>query len=274
MRIEELVERQFPLEWKGSSHRWMVPVGGEPSSLVVDTKWQIAHWYAKDFCGGKYLWALHFGGLSEEEARGIIKVRERLSPVRIIKRMPMAEVIRWHVSITGHARRYLNNRGITDAAINRFMLGSIHLHGESITIPHIGSVGLTGVKLRIIEGIGRYRSIPGSNFSLYNTSERSRVIVEGEFKAIHLWQIGIPAMSLPAGGFTEYIADRLKGKGSLVFIRDNDKAGFSAAWKAKTMMPELKIVSTPSEKAIDDYLLKEGVTAWARATFGQDGSMP
>jgi hypothetical protein len=269
VRIEELVAKQFPLEWKGSSRRWMVPEGGEPSSLVVDTKWQIAHWYAKDFCGGAYLWALHFGGLSEEEAKELITVREKQSPVRILRRIPMANAIRWHVSITGHARRYLHDRGITDAAIDHFILGSCYLHGESITIPHFGSVGLTGIKLRVMEADkqGRYRSIPGSSFSLYNASERSRIIVEGEFKAIHMWQIGIPAMSLPAGGFTEHIVDQLKGK-DLIFVRDNDRAGFSAAWRAKTIMPGLKVISTPSEKAIDDYLLKEGITKWVRMSFG------
>ena len=272
MKIEELIGRQFPLEWKGSSERWMVPVEGEPSSLVVDTKWQIAHWYARDFCGGTYLWALRFGGLSAEEARELITVRESPSPARIIERMPMAETIRWHISITGHARRYLYNRGITDAAISHFMLGSTYLHGESITIPHIGPEGLTGVKLRVIEGEGRYRSIPGSSFSLYNISERSRVIVEGEFKAIALWQIGVPAIGLPAGGLTERVSEQLKGM-SLIFMRDNDRAGFSAAWKAKAIMPELKIVSTPSEKAIDDYLLKEGVTEWVRTSFGPVGKM-
>jgi hypothetical protein len=269
MKLEKLIHQRYPLKWKGSSRRWMVPLAGEPSSLVVDTKHQRFFWYSRGLMGGTYVWRRDVCGMSDAanvEATDFgTDVPEE--PVKVAPPMRLARL--YHDALVNFdnplATAYVTCRGIGKQAAVRFFLGCTDDYGGAISIPYFTYGKLTGIKLRLIhdnkEG-SKYRAVSGSTFGVYNYHPDYRVIVEGEFKAIHLWQIGIDAMSIPAMGFrNDSVRELLFGKRYL-YIRDNDTAGLKSAVDALTNGFDLVVTSTPNCKAIDDYILKEGVTSW------------
>jgi len=267
VKLEKLIHQRYPLKWKGSSKRWMVPKAGEPSSLVIDTKFQRFFWYAKGLVGGTYVWMRDVLRMPEIDV-----LRDSFDTIACDEASPPTEndVGRYHYALMryGKGASYIIGRGIGKRAAEHFRLGYSDEYDGSITIPYYLDGELTGIKLRVIsrEGI-RYRAVAGSKFSLYN---KGRVIVEGEFKAIHLWQIGIEAMSLPAMGFNnDHIRARLQGQ--YLYMRDNDKAGFMSALCGLKHGLDLVVTSTPSHKSIDDYIISEGETSWLRGLIARYG---
>jgi len=243
----------------------MVPTVGEPSSLVVDTQFQRFFWYSKGLVGGTYIWQRDVLCMPEV---GLIKdtfdtnIQEEEPPTESL-------VAKFHYGLMrrGRGESYLVGRGIKKKSAVHFRLGYADDYGGSISIPYYMDGVLTGIKLRVVHQDFRYRAIAGSSFSLYN---KGSVIVEGEFKAIHLWQIGIEAMSLPAMGFNnEDVRSHLTGR--YLYLRDNDKAGFMSAMNGIKHGLDLVVTSTPSHKSIDDYINSEGETLWLQGLIKRYG---
>lgn len=276
MRIEEVIGRTIPLVPKGHSDRYMVPESGEPSSMVVDTLYGWFFWHARGLRGNKYDWLRLVEGMSDADIKAmniggdVIQERPREQQTR-----PLDPILveRFSVQLMRNrdAIKYLCDRGITRRAAEHFRLGYCSWYRGCIAIPHFFADSLVGVKLRIIDGAEnrRYRAIPGSNFGIYNYGSGHRVIVEGEFKAIWLWQIGVDAMALPAGQLSATIEEQLGWlSGPLLYVRDNDSAGLASAVKlSKLLGDKLQTISTPSEKSVDDYLREFGVTQWVKETL-------
>jgi DNA primase len=264
LKIEEVVGRKYPLRRKG---KYMVPKAGEPSSLVVDVEAQLFNWNARGIHGNVRTWLRMVEGKEESEIAGICgsieETRESMEPD---EPLDPKLALRYHRSLfrVPAAQEELSSRGITKTGAIQFRLGHSPAYGGSIAIPHFLHGELIGIKLRVIGGKGdtRYRAEPGSRFIIYNYDDSYSIIVEGEFKAISLWQAGIDAMSLPAGRFMSKAAEMLTGA-SYIYIRDNDLAGlFSGMQAVYHLGKRVTVISTPSEKAVDDFLLKYGETPW------------
>lgn len=270
MRLEEVISRSVPLVFKGGSSRYMVAECGEPSSLVVDTLYGWWFWHAKGLQGNKYDWLRLVEGMSEERVKEFF-AHEKPEPIVKAKRKPpphptVAEGMHERLFGCERAIRFLYERGVSRDAAVHFRLGYATWYGGSIAIPHYSCGTLMGIKLRVIDATPklRYRAFPHSRFAIYNGDSLSGVIVEGEFKVIHLWQIGIDAVGLPAGQLSADIIAELRGK-PLLYVRDNDRAGLESAVEMRRVFgDDVHITSTPSEKAIDDYLVVKGRDEWTQ----------
>lgn len=115
-----------------------------------------------------------------------------------------AQVEEFHSQIEGSgAARYLNERGISRRAIDRFKLG---FDGERLVIPYLTPKGPWHLKRRCIqhdkcEGHPKYQNDDGSDLRLYNAQTLLAadrvVIVEGELDAISVEMAGVPAVAYP-----------------------------------------------------------------------------
>lgn len=269
VRIEEVISRKYPLKWKGGSRRYMIPADDEPSSLVVDTVMQLFNWNAHGIHGNVITWLREVEGLSDSEIDHIRKVPVSSTEPEQKSGVTIEQALSYHRALLsfsgGHpAMAELLRRGVSDDSINRFKLGYASDFGGCITIPYFMHGELIGIKARVLgssDEFRKYMAFRGSKFPAFNYNEETIVIVEGEFKAIALYQAGISAMGIAASGFTKSFL-RLLVQPRYIYVRDNDAAGLSSALHAQILLGErLSVCSTPSEKAVDDYLLT-GETRW------------
>ncbi len=149
------------------------------------------------------------------------------------------------------ARKYLNERGITDEVIARYEIGGDE---EKIIIP--------------VNGKNKYRTYPEKHYfhdkgfeaSLFGLTQLQDncgwcVLVEGEMDALRLNSCGIEAVSgtSGAGTFKEEWIHQLPTN---VFIcYDTDRPGKEAAKKIHWQIPGSRIVELPDDvKDVSDYL--------------------
>lgn len=148
-----------------------------------------------------------------------------------------------------NARAYLNGRGITDSVIGLY---NITGDSERIAIPIIGG--------------NKYRTFPdkhyfydkGTKVCLFGADKITTnwcVLTEGEFDALRLVSVGIPAVS-STGGAGAWNDEWLSLLPPLVFVcYDTDKAGKENALKVHWKIPNSKIIRLPDEiKDVTDYL--------------------
>lgn len=134
---------------------------------------------------------------------------------------------------------------------------------DEIIIPYMQygrAVALRGKKID-----GKYRSAPGSQAMLYNSDslfgEKTVMITEGEFKALHLQQLGFTAVGVPGvqtwkDEWEDYLDDMMRG----YIIFDSDKPGKAGAEKlASKLGPRARIVELPKKNIdIEDWIVKYG----------------
>ena len=142
--------------------------------------------------------------------------------------------------------------------VNQF--GEDYFHDEVI-IPYLEygiAIQLRGKKIG-----GKYRSAQGSKAMLYGTDyilgEDTVTITEGEMCALHLNQIGIPAVGVPgAQTWKKEWTELLEDVKRVYIVYDADKAGKAGAEKvAKELGVKTRIVEIPVAKIdIEDYIVK------------------
>lgn len=160
---------------------------------------------------------------------------------------------RYHETMPTFRREYWHSRGLTDATIDRFMLG---WDGKRYTIPHLYRLVPFGCKRRksnIDDGIdAKYVSVTGSRSGIFNAdilnSTESVVICEGEIDAMLLEQWGFPAVTPTAGAGTwkESWVSLFSSVRNIWIMFDNDDAGRTGAMKIKGMLRRAKIVNYPA----------------------------
>ena len=124
----------------------------------------------------------------------------------------------------------------------------------------------SGVKVRVLwKGEVRYVSVKGSRFGLYmppplpNLDPSMLFVVEGEWKALSIMQLGAYAVGCPAKHFLpkwwEHLSSRF-GQATVYVVRDNDLAGLVFLSKVRAAIPHALPLAPPiTVKAVDDWIV-------------------
>lgn len=134
---------------------------------------------------------------------------------------------------------------------------------EEIIIPYLDygrTYNIRGKKIG-----GKYRGLPNTGVSLYGTDsvigEKTVLITEGEFCALHLQQLGFHAVGVPgAQTWKDDWHDVLEEVMRAYILFDNDKAGKAGAEKLSAKLgPKSRVVEVPKKGYdIEDYIVKLG----------------
>lgn len=192
--------------------------------------------------------------------------QEPLLPLSDSQREALREAVTSYQSaLTAVAAKHLLGRGVTQATAASFRLGSVvePMPGHArfvgfLAIPYLDKDGEpVSLRFRCIEdhdhrayGHGKYLSItdePARVFNVRAIHEAVRSIdgvihlTEGEFDAIILNQIGLPAVAIPgASGFQPHHRRMLAGFNRVWCWGDPDEAGAEFTNKVTRMMRAAK----------------------------------
>lgn len=166
--------------------------------------------------------------------------------------LSMATVQEWHDTMPANRRWYWTQRGLSDATIDRFMLG---WDGRRYIIPAVYRGIPFGVKRRqsdVDDGIpAKYTSMTGSRVGIFNAdalwTAHEVVICEGEIDAMLLCQVGYNAVSSTGGAGTwkpEW-AKFFAGVQRITILYDNDDAGRDGALKVRATLARARIATYP-----------------------------
>jgi DNA primase len=145
---------------------------------------------------------------------------------------------------------YLTGRGLTEATIRSFGLGYVDepIDGEDsryrgmVSIPYIGpNKRIYGIKFRAIDPEQRPKmdGPHGQRSRLFNTRALETAghliaCAEGEFDAMILNQIGVPAVGCPGASVWPPFYHRIfAGFSRVIFTADNDDQGDGRKWAQK-----------------------------------------
>lgn len=256
-------------EWKAGS------VAGEPGdSLGVHlTGAKAGVWrdFAQDIGGDLIDLFMHVRGCNLaaaiNEAKSFLGVQDvQLAQPREWKRPPQRQP---EVKPDSPAIAWLKSRGITDAAIAAYRVGSSK-DGRAVVFPHWRDGAMVNFKIRDHADKKRMMTFAGGEPCLWgwqviDANQRAVVITEGEIDAMTLWQCGIPALSVFSGvsnlGWIESDHDRLEQFSDIVLCMDMDDAGKAAARKIaeRLGLDRCRIAKLPHKDAND--CLKAGMSA-------------
>jgi hypothetical protein len=180
----------------------------------------------------------------------------------------------YHRNLKGNTGYVERKWGLEEETIEWFRVGYCHAcpeatYSDSITIPYYEDQALINIRHRLSSpnGDGKYRpevvGLPNSIFNIDSLDDGWVILVEGEFKAMVLWQFGFPTVGIPGTTFKpEWV--KLFLNVDLVYIAtDPDPAGKKAALKAGKLLRDSgidsRIVSVPTKP--DDYFVVDGGTA-------------
>jgi len=169
--------------------------------------------------------------------------------------------------------KFLRTKGITKADIEKYLLGH---NGKRYSIPIYAANGsLVNIRKYLPKGKRKYINTKGCGGAALYPIERLEhnrlVITEGEFKAILLNSMGIPAISMTGGAKTWPPEWGQLFKGKEVFILyDIDDAGLAGAKKVARLLYNyakwVKIAHLPLERRkyptgdITNYVVDEKAT--------------
>lgn len=270
--IVDLIAEDYPLE-ESSGHYWKAV---DHDSLVVDGAKQCWFWNSRGEWGDAIDWLVKQRGLSFREALDYLLGSES-APQRPRARPGPPLVRNMALEAEGYHQRLLTSpstlrllqreRNLRLSTIFYTMLGW-HPEMKGWTIPHWRH-GITdycsGIKVRLARGKLRYASVAGSKFELYmppplpNLDPTMLFIVEGEWKALAIMQLGAYAVGCPANTrfrteWGEYLLSKF-GQATFFAIRDNDLAGLVFLSRVKAILPYALTLAPPMDfKACDDWI--------------------
>lgn len=181
---------------------------------------------------------------------------------------------RYHLSLNGKGSYIGNKWGISSFGIDHFMVGycdscPVYPESSSITIPYFWRGEVINLRHRLVapsDNTGKYRpEMAGLPSAIFNAdlleSEDEIILVEGEFKAIVLFERGYPAIAIPgANNFKEkWLRLFSKVKKTYVVLDPGveDQARKVGVSLSKIGV-ETKIVTLPEKP--DDLFVKYGMT--------------
>ena len=187
---------------------------------------------------------------------------------------------RYSQSISAEALVYLEGRGISEEVAARYRLGTITdpIEGHQgydgwISIPYFTAMDMcVGFKFRRLDdGKPKYGAPVGQKSHLYNVvatmaNTSNIVICEGEFDAIVMNEIGIPAVGVPGvAAWKPFYAKLFTGFDIIYVIGDNDtredkdtNPGADFARRVASEVLNSQIVQLPPGMDITDFYLAEG----------------
>jgi twinkle protein len=176
------------------------------------------------------------------------------------------------------ATEWLHARGLTPETIAAFRLAE---DGDMVLLPYLRDGELINIKRRSIVDKKRMLQEKDAEPCLFGwhlipANARKLAIAEGEFDAMALHQLGVPAVSVNAGaGNHQWIDsdwDRLQQFDELWLCFDADDAGQKGVREVANRLgiDRCKIVTFPGAKDANDYLLGGGDSngAWAAIAAG------
>ena len=154
--------------------------------------------------------------LSDEQRTEIVRRKRIIAQEELAKKQSALQCLQdkrndivYHRNLNGQADYVSRKWGLNEDTIDAFKIGYCHVcptssDSDSITIPYYWSDTLINLRHRLISpnGNGKYRpEIKGLSTAIFNADaikdEEWIVLVEGEFKAMVLWQNGIPSIGIP-----------------------------------------------------------------------------
>lgn len=179
----------------------------------------------------------------------------------------------YHRRLPARLRKYLNNRGISDALIHRHLLG---WDSHRITIPISGRAGQV-VFFKLAKDPAdktdgpKMLATPGASAELYGwehlLAQPSEIIVcEGEFDRLVLEANGFPAVTSTggAGTFRDEWGAVFRDIPNVYICFDNDVAGQDGTVRVARFIPHARIVRLPAEVGeggdVTDFFVRLGQT--------------
>ncbi len=259
-------------EWKAGNTRG--DAGDSLSVRLTGSKAGVWRDFATDEGGDLLdLWAACFGmtladaiqeahrylGVSLEPAmQGPARVYRR--PDRPAAKRPANAALDW-----------LHARGLTDQTIAEFKVAA---DGDVVVLPYLRDGQLVNIKRRSITDKRMWQEKDAEpclfGWHLLNPMARTVAITEGEFDAMVLHQVGIPALSVNQGaGNHQWIESdwvRLEQFSEILLCFDADAAGQKGVREVANRlgMDRCRIVTFGEHKDANDALLA-GFTDWQRA---------
>ena len=186
---------------------------------------------------------------------------------------------RYAEAISPEALAYLEGRGISELAAARYRLGTITdpIEGHQdyagwISIPYFTALDhCVGFKFRRLgDGKPKYGAPIGQKSHLYNVSavvaDSPRIVVtEGEFDAIIVNELGIPAVGVPGVAAWKPFYEKLFHGFDVVYVvGDNDikedgtNPGAEFSRRVASEITNSQIVTLPAGMDVTDYYLANG----------------
>jgi len=179
---------------------------------------------------------------------------------------------RYHEHLPARIRQYLNDRGIPNPIIERYVLGWT---GFRISIPipdRSGRIRLLKLARDPVDAGGSPKMVAhpsGVRAELYGWSNilsgpKRVIICEGEFDRLALEALGFPAVTSTAGAatFLPEWAEALRGIPAVYICFDRDAAGENGALRVARMIPQARIAQLPPEVGdggdVTDYFVRLG----------------
>jgi DNA primase len=197
-------------------------------------------------------------------------------------RKQLAKLVQTFHEQVGGAQNYLSERGIGEAAVERFLLGFVAESDNPsivnrLAIPYLTPAGPVNVKFRCLAehsckeaGHGKYIYIEGSGHNLYNaqtllTAERV-VLVEGELDAVAAEMAGVAAVAYPGtqtwdgNKHWRFCFDSVT---DLVVVADGDDPGRKSAKRvAESLLNAIdgtvRVVYLPEGEDTNSFLVANG----------------
>ena len=161
------------------------------------------------------------------------------------------------------ALEYIYSRGISDATIKRFKIGS--QNSDIVMFPYFKNKTLVNVKYRSTDKTKMWTEKEAENVLFGRdliTDQSILIICEGEYDAMALWEYQIEAVSVPMGaGNHEWLTnewDFIDNFKTVYLVFDADPVGIKAAKDvaAKIGMWKCRLVELPHKDA-NECLLKK-----------------
>jgi DNA primase len=177
----------------------------------------------------------------------------------------------YHQDLPARLRRYLNDRGIADAIIDRHLLG---WNGWRITVPIPNRAGFVAF-FKLAKDPADRSDTPkmlataGASADLYGWEHVRQkperlIICEGEFDRLVLESRGFAAVTSTGGALTfrpEW-ADALRAIANLYVCFDRDEAGRAGAAHVARLLPWVRVVELPEEVGergdVTDFFVRLG----------------
>lgn len=184
------------------------------------------------------------------------------------------------------ALEYLHKeRGLVDSTIKHFKLGYVdkpypidRMSQRAISIPYMNPAGVFDIRFRRgpeqSESAPKYSQAAGSKTTIYNVNEIDDksdflIIGEGEFTAIMMWQIGLPAIAFPGvNSFKSYHRHLFEGFRRVYLCGDGDEAGARFNEELAMRLRNGIGIALPEGEDLDSYCRKFGAEKTRQLIIG------
>jgi hypothetical protein len=210
-----------------------------------------------------------------QEARRIIRKLQKNRPD-----------LTYHQNLNGKTGYVKRKWGLTDDTIDMFKVGycpacPTSSYSDSITIPYYWQGKLINIRHRLSSpnGSGKYRpEMTGLPTALFNADTFLDggwvILVEGEFKAMVLWQYGLPAVGIPGAKNFGLVKRCIKlfSRAEMVYVALDPDAEQAAIKIGKILVDggiDARLVILPTKP--DDFFVLYGGTAGQFSAYLENG---